>query len=76
VCHTYDNARPKPYCYVITNRNMTHALVVDIRTTAHRWNKVTRFDHKRGREREFYECPVALTRCESMKINGALSTDP
>jgi hypothetical protein len=65
-CHCYDRARPKPYAYIILNREMTTAFVVDCRTTRPHWAKVTKHDRFKNRERHFYECPIHLVRVERL----------
>jgi hypothetical protein len=62
VCHTYDNARPKPFMYVIVNHAMTHAAIILCRDTAKQWVRSTKMDSTLNREREFYECPISLVR--------------
>lgn len=57
--HTYDDAHPKPFAYVILNRAMTHAFIVECRSDKH-WDVVERFDHKVQRTDTLYECPIAL----------------
>jgi hypothetical protein len=59
-CHAWDNARPKPYAYIILNRSMSRALVVT-GSTSKRWVKTRKFDTHAGRERSYYECPLELT---------------
>ncbi len=65
-CHCYDNAKPKPYAYVILNREMTAAFIVDCRATRQHWLQVTKRDRIKDRERHFYECPIGLVRVERM----------
>ena len=60
-CHCYDRARPKPYAYVILNSSMSSGIVVECRTFPH-WVRVTKTDRAKGRDREFYECPIDLCR--------------
>ena len=55
VKHSWDNARPKPYMYIICNADLTHCLIVEGATRKH-WKIVTR--KSRGRDREHYECPL------------------
>ena len=57
VAHTWDQARPKPYAYVVVNRAETVAAIV-MGHTFPRWQRVKRWDKKKNREREFYVCPV------------------
>jgi len=56
-CHTVENARPKPYGYVILNEAMTTALIVDCRTRS-TWGKREVWDKKKGRNRCIYECMI------------------
>jgi hypothetical protein len=56
-CHCYDNARPKPFAYVILNRSMTAAFLVPNASRSH-WLKIKKYDRFKGRERCFYECPI------------------
>jgi hypothetical protein len=57
VCHTFDNADPKPYAYVILNDTMTTALIVTTSSSEY-WKKVSKRDRFKNRIRYFYECPV------------------
>lgn len=61
-CHCYDQARPKPYAYVIVNREFSAAFVVKC-STRQQWARVKKLDRQKQREREFYECPMALVDC-------------
>lgn len=65
VMHSWDNAQPKPYYYIITNKAMTHAAIVDCRTS-HLWSKERLKDTHAGRERDFYMCPKE--HCEWAKL--------
>jgi len=65
-CHCYDRAHPKPYAYIILNREMTKAFVVNVRDTHQLWKRVKKNDRFKGREREFYECPISAVRCVSI----------
>lgn len=58
VCHKYDQARPKPYAYLILNASLSAAFVVKVGETRHAWKKVAR--NARGRVRDYYECPVSM----------------
>jgi hypothetical protein len=60
-CSAYDRKRPKPYAYVILNREMDTAFVV-MGSDAGRWSRVTKRDRLKSRERAFYECPLELVR--------------
>lgn len=64
-CHCYDKALPKPCAYVILNRDMTTAFIVESHTQP-QWIKKTKFDRFKKRERAFYECPIELVRVEKM----------
>ena len=59
-CHCYDKAKPKPYAYLILNRDMTSAFVVNVRDPFTSWTRVEKRDRFKGRLRSFYECPVDL----------------
>lgn len=61
-CHCFDNARPKPFAYVILNREMTAAFVVPSSTRAH-WRQVVKRDRFKNRDRNFYECPMEHVQC-------------
>jgi len=61
VAHAWDRAHPKPFAYVILNQSRTVAALV-LRTTARQWERVTKHDHAKHRDRTFYECPVDLVR--------------
>jgi len=65
VCHAYDRARPKPYAYIILNREMTVAFVVYCSTFKH-WVRVRKLDTAKHREREFYEVPLDFVRVEAV----------
>lgn len=56
-CHAYDKAKLKPYAYIIFNREMSACFVVNKKTRA-KWFKTTK--RSRGRDRDFYECPIEL----------------
>lgn len=58
VCHKYDQARPKPYAYMILNSTLSAAFVVKC-STRPKWSRVER--HVGGRSRDYYECPMSLT---------------
>lgn len=65
-CHCYDKANPKPYAYIIFNRDMTAAFIVDVKSTRRHWQRTTRADRQKARVREFYECPVSILTVERM----------
>jgi hypothetical protein len=56
-CHAYDRARPKPYAYVILNREMTCGFII-LNDTFRHWTRLTKWDRFKSRNREFYECPI------------------
>ena len=56
-CHCYDNARPKPFAYIILNREMTAAFLVPSSSYRH-WTKIKKHDRFKNRDRCFYECPM------------------
>jgi hypothetical protein len=66
-CHCYDNARPKPYAYIILNREMSAAFIVDVKASKKHWQKVTKQDRFKKRERSFYEVPMEFVRVEEIK---------
>ena len=66
-CHCYDKAHPKPYAYIILNREMTKAFIVNVRETHSLWKRVEKNDRFKGRMREFYECPISAVQCVSME---------
>ncbi len=55
VAHAWDNAHPKPYVYMILNRDATHMALVYGRHFK-QWTK--EMIHSRNRDREHYLCPV------------------
>lgn len=57
VCHAWDKANPKPYLYLIFNRDASSYLVIHGNTSRH-WRRVQRNDKGKNRVREFYECPI------------------
>ena len=65
VSHTWDNARPKAYMYVLTNKEITHCCIVKSSTRKY-WEKLRKFDSRVNREREFYECPIEYCRFMAM----------
>jgi hypothetical protein len=58
-CHKFDRAKPKPWQYVILNREMSAAFLVDSRTHP-QWKRVSKYDPHAGRAQDFYECPLEL----------------
>jgi len=65
VAHTYDKARPKPFAYIIFNKQATHCLIVENKSRK-QWIKRTTLDKVKKRERTFYECPIEL--CSFHKV--------
>ncbi len=70
VCHAYDNARQKPYAYLIFNADMTCLIVIDCKATRDKWFKVSKADRLKGRERSFYECPVDCVKFVAIPEEG------
>ena len=68
VTHTWDNAEIKPDGYILTNKECTSAILVDS-STRDKWISSRRWDAKKGRYRNFYECPIEYTRSVSMVKN-------
>lgn len=58
--HCFDRARPKPYAYLILNRDMSCAIRVDVRATIGSWQVVEGLDRSKGRDRAWYACPKSL----------------
>lgn len=65
-CPCYDNARPKPYAYIILNRDCTAAFIVNVRETFSKWVRTEKTDRFKNRVRAFYECPMSLVTFEAM----------
>ena len=57
VAHTWDNAKQKPYAYMIYNSSLTGFILVKGSTFKH-WIKVQKYDRQKKRKRIFYECPL------------------
>jgi len=57
VCHSYDKAKIKPYAYIILNEKMDCAFIAYSKHQKH-WKKTVKADRFKGRDREFYECPM------------------
>lgn len=72
-CHCFDRAHPKPYAYIILNRDMNAGLVIDVRHTLKEWRRVTKRDRHKNRDREFYECPVSAASFVSLAAREASS---
>lgn len=66
VCHTYDKAKVKPYFYLILNKNMDCAFICYSKHQKH-WKKISKFDRFKGRDREFYECPMEYVKFTKIK---------
>lgn len=64
VCHSFDNAKPKPFVYMILSNDMTGMIVVQVAATMHLWTKRVRKDTHAGRERSYYECPISACKYE------------
>lgn len=58
VCHAWDRAWPKPAFYVNTNRQATHAFIIDTHATEHHWE--ARDIEAWGRTRRYYFCPLEV----------------
>ena len=59
--HSFDDAFPKPYKYIILNNDMTYAGLVDVKTTKQKWYKESRTDSRYlDYTQEFYFCPIHL----------------
>lgn len=65
-CHAWDNARPKPYAFLLFSADLTGFLICKGATRPH-WLKTSGFQKSRGRVREVYECPITL--CEYRSID-------
>jgi hypothetical protein len=70
VAHTWDRARPKPYAYLIYNEGAT-ALCVVYGKSFPVWQKVTKPDRFKKRDRTFYECPIG--ECEFHVLDATTS---
>ncbi|QDP46884.1 MAG: hypothetical protein GOVbin406_73 [Prokaryotic dsDNA virus sp.] len=56
--HSFDSASPKPYAYIILNKNKTHAAIVRSSTSSC-WETVSRKDSRYDNVvQEFYTCPM------------------
>jgi|TARA_R110002020_G_scaffold120147_1_gene273837 hypothetical protein len=56
--HSYDNSTPKPYAYMILNKDKTHMGIVNTRTYLD-WGVVSRKDSRyKDVTQEFYTCPL------------------
>lgn len=59
-CRAFDRAKTEPYAYMIFNRDKTAGLVIEVRATKKHWRRVLKHDKQKGRDTEFYECPIGL----------------
>jgi len=56
--HSFDNAKPKPYAYIIQSLNLTHIAVVNSSTCKQK-RKDSRYEDM---TQNFYLCPIDLVR--------------
>lgn len=68
VAHTWDRAVRKPSLYVILNRAGDYVACINGSTSAS-WQRVTKMDRRKNREREFLECPTRLAVFKRFDIN-------
>jgi len=66
VCHTYDKAKIKPYAYIILNEKMDCAFIAYSKNQKF-WKKTIKSDRFKGRDREFYECPIEYVKFVKIK---------
>jgi hypothetical protein len=66
VCHSYDKAKIKPYAYIILNEKMDCAFIAYSKHQKH-WKKTVKADRFKGRDREFYECPMEYIKFVKIK---------
>tara|TARA_B100000902_G_scaffold393892_1_gene449056 strand:- start:108 stop:587 length:480 start_codon:yes stop_codon:yes gene_type:complete len=57
--HSYDNAVPKPSCYFILNKSLTHFAIVKCETVKH-WTTQMKQDKERNSPETFYKCPLNM----------------
>jgi len=62
VAHTWDRADPKPAAYILTNIDITAAIVIKAKTSD-QWVRTQKWDRFKKRNRTFLECPVSLGEC-------------
>ena len=63
-----DGIQHRPFWYVSENADGTRVAVISSRTMD-KWQKETKYDHKQGRECQFYVCPKSLVRfCDVDKV--------
>lgn len=56
--HSYDNAEPEPFSYIMLNKNKTHLAIVKTESQ-HLWEVVKRKDSRyQNVTQEFYTCPL------------------
>jgi hypothetical protein len=67
VAKTYNNAKPRPYFYMIVNKDLSGYLLVACNTDKN-WVTAKRFDSHVGRERLYWECPIALCSYQEMVV--------
>ena len=56
--HSYDQAKPKPYAYMILNRNRTHVAIVYGKSRPHWTTKRIKDGRYEDMTQEFYLCPL------------------
>lgn len=59
--NSYDHSDPKPYMYVILNRNKTHAVIIVCETHEHWIVKQQRdnaYDEDKAKIQDVYDCPI------------------
>jgi len=60
--HSFDNAKPKPYAYIIQSLDLTHIAVVNS-STCKQWYSEKRKDSRyEDMTQNFYLCPIDLVR--------------
>lgn len=67
--HSFDAAVPKPYGYIIVNREGTHAAIV-LSDTSHRWGCEQKRDSRYGEnvvQQHFYMAPLDCVRFVALK---------
>ena len=68
VAHCWERADPKPLMYILTNKDDTWCYVVT-KNTANEWIKTSRWDTKKKRNRNFFECPIHLVKLFSFQYS-------
>jgi len=56
--HSYDRAKPKPYAYMILNRNRTHVAIVYGKSRPHWTSKRIKDGRYEDMTQKFYLCPL------------------